>query len=288
MLIRKSAVTMAAERGQREYLTMTEFASTALSIDLGRVRTVCEEEWRSFLDDLQVEPIPEGQDLRAFLLNWVAVFAPGAFPSSLRSQMATWMEEYRAIDQSVCGWAKPPLIGATLFALTDNPYWLRAQRAYFDYGGSQLRSFLHKTLALVAPRLSFDSELIARLDYGMKAAYFFMDIPLVLYVVAKGDPAEKLVVLKKWRESYFMNPLEKETVDRLLEGESAENPLQYWLLRNTSYVAIRLGCHPSASPSERMLPLGMAFSDIWDRVDAHPLFSPYVKLERSAERNPSD
>lgn len=259
---------------------MTEVASTDLSIDHGRIRAICEEEWCSFLADLQVAPIPERQDLRASLLNWVAVFLPEAFPSRLAFQMAAWMEEHQATDRTVWGFAKPPLIGATLFALTDDPSWLRVQRAYFDYGGSQLRSFLHQSLALVAPRMYFDSDLIARLDNGLKLAYFFMDTPLVLYAVAKGDPAEKLGNLKKWQESYFMNPCEKGTVDGLLKGAPVENPLQYRLFRNTSYVTLRLSCQPNSLPADTKLPLGVALSDIWTRLDEHPLFSPHVKLEQ--------
>ena len=264
---------------------MAEFASSSLSIDLSRTAAICEEEWQAFLDDISIDPIPERQDLRAFFLNWVAVFVPEAFPSSLTSQMAVWMEEQQATDETVWGFAKPPLIGATLFAMTDSPYWLRIQIANFDYGGSQLRNFMHKTLALVAPRMSFDSELIARLDYGLKVPYFMMDTPLVIYAVTKGDAAEKIANLKKWRESHFMNTAEAETVDRLLKGDPAENPLPSWLLRNTSYVALRIGCYPKGASAATTLPLGAALSDIWNRVAQHPLFSAYVKLDRPAERN---
>ena len=264
---------------------MAEFASSLLSIDLSRIAAICEEEWQAFLDDIGIDPIPERQDLRAFFLNWVAVFVPEAFPSSLTSQMAAWMEEHQATDETVWGFAKPPLIGAALFALTDSPYWLRVQIRHFDYGGSQLRSFLHNTLALVAPRISFDSELIARLDHGLKVPYFMMDTPVVLYVVSKGDPELKLANLKKWRESYFMNTAEEETVDRLLKGDPARNPLQSWLLRNTSYAALRIGCYPNGPSAEAALPLGTALSDIWNSVEQHPLFSSYVRLDRPAERN---
>ena len=92
---------------------MAEFASSSRSIDLSRIADICEEEWQAFLDDISIDPIPERQDLRAFFLNWVAVFMPEAFPStSLISQMAVWMEEHHATDKTVWGFAKPPLIGA--------------------------------------------------------------------------------------------------------------------------------------------------------------------------------
>jgi hypothetical protein len=264
---------------------VSEFASPSPSIDLNRTAAICEEEWQLFLEDVGIDPIPERQDLRAFFLNWVAVFVPEAFPSSLTSRMAAWMEEYQATDETVWGFAKPPLIGAALFALTDSPYWLRVQIRNFDYGGSQLRSFLHNTLALVAPRLSFDSELTARLDHGLKVPYFMMDTPLVLYAVSKGDVEQKLSNLKMWRESYFMNTAEEETVDRLLKGDPARNPLQSWLFRNTSYTALRIGCYPTGANAEGALPLGAVLSDVWKSLAQHPLFSAYVRLDRPAERN---
>jgi hypothetical protein len=263
---------------------VAEFASSPLSIDLSRIGAICEEEWQSFLDDIDIDPIPERQDLRAFFLNWVAVFVPEAFPSSLTGQMAAWMGEHESTDETVWGFAKPPLIGATLFALTDSPYWLRVQTSNFDYGGSQLRNFLHKTLALIAPRMTFDSDLVARLDHGLKVPFFMMDTPLVVYAVTKGDAAEKIANLKKWRDAYSMNTAEAETVDRLLKGDPAENPLQSWLLRNTSYATMRIGCYPAVACADTTLPLGAALSDIWSRVDEHPLFSAYVKLDRPAEK----
>jgi hypothetical protein len=133
--------------------------------------------------------------------------------------------------------------------------------------------------------MSFDSELIARLDQGLKIPYFMMEAPLVLYAVSKGDAELKLSNLKKWRESYFMNTAEEETVDRLLKGDPARNPLQSWLLRNTCYAALRIGCYPSGASGETTLPLGAAFSGIWKSIDQHPLFSACVRLDRPAERN---
>ena len=263
---------------------VAEFASSPLSIDLCRIGAICEEEWQSFLDEVNIDPIPERQDLRGFFLNWVAVFVPEAFPSSLTGQMAAWMGEHESTDETVWGFAKPPLIGATLFAMTDNPYWLRVQTSNFDYGGSQLRNFLHRTLALIAPRMSFDSELIARLDHGLRIPFLMMDTPLVLYAVTKGDSAEKRANLKKWRDAYFMNTAEAETIDRLLKNDAADNPLQPWLLRNTSYATMRIGCYPVAARTETTLPLGATFADIWNGMDKHPLLSAYVKLDRPAEK----
>jgi hypothetical protein len=81
-----------------------------------------------------------------------------------------------------------------------------------------------------------------------------------------------------------MNTAEAETVDRFLKGDPAANPLQSWLLRNTSYATMRIGCYPAVACADTALPLGAALSDIWSRVDKHPLLSACVKLDRPAEK----
>ncbi len=139
---------------------MAEFEASPLSIDLDRIAAVCEEEWAAFLSDMDIEPVPERQDFRGFLLNWVAVFAPEAFPPSLSDQMVDWMENGLAAGRWEWRTVKRPFIGATLFALTGNTRWLRIQFNNFDNGGSQLRTFYHRTLALIAPSLTFDEDLI--------------------------------------------------------------------------------------------------------------------------------
>lgn len=257
-----------------------EFAHSPLSLDFSRIGAICEEDWAEFLNDLDVDPIPERQDLRGFLLNWVATFIPEAFPASLSDRLADWMDEYCASAELPWCFVNPPLIGTTLFALTGNPHHLRIQFNNFSNGGSQLRSFLHNSLSLVAPQVEFDDDLIAKLDFGMSVPYFFMDTPLVLYAVSKGDRMEKLANFKKWKEQYRMNPAEAEVVERFLAGRPAPNPLLSWLMRNTAYVSLRLGCYPVASAADASLPLSLPFSLIWSRVEVHPLYSGAVSIAR--------
>ncbi len=262
---------------------MAEFQSSPLSLDLRRIGAVCEEEWQTFLEDMDAVPVPQRQDLRGFLLNWVAVFIPEAFPPSLQSKMSAWMslqiDRSGAFDSS---YVKPPLIGSTLFALTGDRWWLRIQLLNFADGGSLVRSFFHKSLALVAPRIAFDSDLLERLDIGMKSHYFYMDVPLALYAVAVGDSEEKIVNLKRWQEG-FLNSHEKDAVDGFVNGHPVINPLQHWMLEKMTYVAMRFSSFPVASPSHNGLPLGTEFGDVWGRVQQHPLFASYIELRRGAE-----
>ena len=147
-------------------------AVTPLAVDRSRIGAICEEEWESFLSDYDETPVPDVQDRRAFFLNWIAVFHREAFPNSLQAQMATWLVKQFA--QADAGWSfvRPPLIGSTLFALTDERYWLQIQVDNFADGGSLVRSFLHKSLALVAPHVKFDDRLLRQLDFGMNVPIF--------------------------------------------------------------------------------------------------------------------
>jgi hypothetical protein len=256
---------------------LTEFESSPLSLDLSRIGVVCEEEWRAFLGDMEETPVPQRQDLRGFLLNWVAVFLPEAFPNSLQEEMAVWLAHLLDTSQMTWGYVRPPLIASTLFALTDDIGWLQVQIDNFADGGSLVRSFFHKSLALVADRISFGSQLMRGLDFGMKNVYFYMDVPLALYAVSQGDVAEKLANLKRWQES-FMNPSEKDAVDGYLKGLPVKNPMQYWLLEKMTYVAMRLASFPQTQDGATGLPLGVELSTVWERVQRHPLFSSYISL----------
>ena len=260
---------------------MAAFTLSPLLIDQSRIAAICEEEWQSFLEDMQITPVPERQDLRGFFLNWVAVFLPDAFPTSLQSEMSAWMAPQLDTRDSTWGYVRPALIGSTLFALSGNSGWLQVQFDNFADGGSQVRSFFHRSLALVAPKITFDSGLLRRLDFGMKHVYFFMDIPLALYAVSQGRTNEKLESLKRWQAG-FMNPAEKEAVEGYLKGSLVDNPLQHCVSEKMSYVALRIASFPITAPRDIGLPLGIALSPVWESMQQHPLFSSHIELHRDA------
>lgn len=259
---------------------MPEFTSTRLSVDASRLGGACEEEWQLFLDDIDLKPIPHRQDYRGFFLNWVALFVPEAFPTALQSTMTDWLKRELDADDEVMVNVKVPLIGSTLYALTGSTDWLRIQLRDFAYGGSFVRTYLHQSLALAAPELYFYPDLASRLDFGMKCVYFDMDIPLALYVVARGDAEEKLNNFKRWQQG-FMNAREQELVDGIVKGYNVRNPLESWIRDKMTYTALRLGCLPLHKSVNAGLPLGIEFSSIWERMQVHPLFHSYIELKRS-------
>jgi hypothetical protein len=106
-----------------------------------------------------------------------------------------------------------------------------------------------------------------------------MDVALTLYTVALGNPEEKLVNLRRW-ENGFLNESEKAAVKGFIDGRPVRNPLLFWLTENIAYVALRIGCLPTAPAEDAVLPLGIELSAVWARMKDHPLFSPYIELKR--------
>ena len=113
----------------------------------------------------------------------------------------------------------------------------------------------------------------------MKTVYFYMDVALALYTVAQGDTEEKLVNLRRWQKG-FLNEREKAAVDGFIEGLPVRNPLLFWLTEKLAYVALRIGCLPTAPAEDAGLPLGIELSAVWARMKDHPLFSPCIELKR--------
>jgi hypothetical protein len=256
---------------------MAESETSPLLIDRARVRVACQQEWEVFVAASALRPIPEGQDQRAFFLNWVAEFMPEAFPQDLIPGMWSFVENALS-DSDPFAWCRPLLIETTLFALTGGWNSHQTHVSYFDYGGSFDRAFLHQTLALVAPALCFDAELTARLERCLSIPFLHMDYGLALYGVSQGSRDVKLANLKRWREAFFMNTSEAEIVDRFLEKQLAHNPLVGYLLRNTSYVTLRIGCEQTGLGTDDSLDLRYSLSDVWTRVANHPLYASYIEL----------
>lgn len=255
-----------------------------LFIDKSLIEAICEAEWEAFLADDSISPVPEKQDLRGFFLNWVAVFLPEAFPPALEYRMADWMARQLVKPDEGWSYVHPPLIGSTLFALTGSSHWLRFQRENFADGGASARTFFHKSLALVAPQMEFDSQLLLSLNRGMEIPFFFMDYALALYVVSKGDHGEKLINFKRW-STRFMNPDEAALVSGILSHGLVPNPFLSWLLEKLNYVALRMACSRTESAIPENLPLRVDFSDPWQRTRKHPLFRPYIELDAKSAQS---
>jgi hypothetical protein len=128
-------------------------------------------------------------------------------------------------------------------------------------------------------RVVFDEALLEGLEAGLRNRYFVMAPPLVLYAVSRGEVEEKRENLRAWQTAYPMNPDEAETVASLLNGEATRNPLQSWLLRNTAYVALRLGSQSAEPHGTSRPPIGIGFGEVWSRVEQHPLMAGWVKLQ---------
>src|SRR5262249_39752854 len=109
------------------------------------------------------------------------------------------------------------------------------------------------------------------------------DTALILFAFSQGQSSRKQEFLEHLKKTYEMNPAEEKTVDCLTNNEYALNPLQTYLLRNTSYVALRLGCIENAL-NVGQLPLTHSLLTVFSQMMDHPLFKGYLKLS-SPEKN---
>ena len=251
-------------------------------IDGARIESLLEEEWAFFQCDVEVLPVTEIQDLRAYFIAWVCTFLPEIVPAEFRENLEGKLAEWRCrADFATSFWFRPLALEAALFSLEGNPVWLNTCREYFAYGGSQLRRFVHQAMALVAPRVHFDGQLLAGLDYGLSVPYFFMDTPLLLYAVSLNPTEEKVETMRRWLTTYRHNSEEEEILNRLTKGEAVRNWLQphfHWLAK---YACSRLACGGPPGYSEQ-LPLfdhGLPWRTLWERLRAHPLAGATVRIQ---------
>ena len=59
---------------------VAEFASSPLAINLSRIAAICEEEWQSFLDDVNIHPIPRAAGPAGILLELGCGIRAGGIP----------------------------------------------------------------------------------------------------------------------------------------------------------------------------------------------------------------
>ena len=79
-----------------------------------------------------------------------------------------------------------------------------------------------------------------------------------------------------------MNSQEKAAIEGYLKGSPVPNPLQHWFLEKMSYVGMRIGCSQITPPLNGGLPLDVTFSSVWELIQQHPLFLPYIELNGGA------
>ena len=137
-----------------------------------RIRSLLWEELADFRRDFQESPIREEQDLRALFIAWMAAFLPEVAPDGFWEELRSVVTGFRArTDFSAHGWHRLVPLDVALFVGTGEHQWLDICRPNVDHHKSELRTFVIDCLALAAPRLEFDGEMIARTENNLRVRH---------------------------------------------------------------------------------------------------------------------
>lgn len=254
--------------------------------DQARLQRVLWEEFDAFRNDFNIMPVPEIQDLRGLLIAWFCTFVPEVVTPTFSGALRRHIGEVRVSkDFQVEGWWRNLLMDVAAFGLTGDTDYLEICRLNLDHHKQVLRTFLLRSLALAAPRLSFsDEELRKRVFHNLSISHLLCEWHAVLLLVAQGDKAEKRRELERWLQECRLNPCERELLEGIRQTGHCHNAffLEHFL-RAASYMALRLCSVPVPSVSADSDPdlgstnlfgesMSKDFATLyWQRVGEHPL-----------------
>ena len=271
-----------------------------------KLSRVLKSEFELWVHNFDQRPIPESQDLRAFFIQWFAVFAPECFEQSLVKEISTFAYETKQhLDFMRSKWYELLPIEVTLYALSSDSSWINIARANLNHHNSGLRMFVLKSLLLVVDRLRFDDPyLLTPITDNLETWHMGSGDTVLFLNMAQGDSETKHIQIKRWLDQVNMSPQDREELQALSNGEFMPNPFLHHITQFTRYILLRLASQetrlqPSLSPEipERQiprvsdelqlkLPIGMTEnapnlgSVIWQRMNDHPLFQPFIRLEQ--------
>lgn len=283
---------------------------TSEPLDLQRIHALLDEDFHAFKRDYRSDPIPEEQELRAFLIEWFSVFLPEAVSDEFKRQIEEFLINARAEKSyRYQGWYSVLALEIALFVLTQRDFWLEINRVNLDHHKSTLRAQVIRSLILVADRLYFgDEELKRRTAHNLEAWHMYSDWSLILFAVTRGNVQDKKAQFQRWLEEYEHNENNRRTLESLIKGDNITNPFLSHLLWVQQYITLRLACLPAPAYAQISLP-GMEISApqkteikavrkkpeqktlfptdsdlsledlLWKRLNNHPFMSSHISLE---------
>ena len=272
-------------------------------INQEKLSRVLKSEFELWVHDFDQRPIPEAQDLRAFFIQWFAVFAPECFEGPLVNRISTFTNEMRQhADARRRKWYELLPIEIALYALSSDSFWLEYAKPNLNHHNSGLRRSVLESLLLVVDRLRFDDpSLLAPVRDNLERWHMGAEKPVIFLCMAQGEPEMKQTQIKRWLDQVNMNSHDRETLQALTDGEFMPNPFLHHVTQLACYILLRLASEDtllepslsaerqiSAVPDELELKLpieptknpsdfGLA---IWQRMSEHPLFQPFIRLEQ--------
>ena len=263
-----------------------------------KLSRVLKSEFKLWVHNFGQRPIPEAQDLRAFFIQWFAVFAPECFEQSLVKEISTFTYETKQhTDFMRSKWYELLPIEVTLYALSSDSSWIDIARANLNHHNSGLRRSVLESLLLVVDRLRFDDPyLLAPVRDNLEWGHGGAGDTALFLCMAQGEPEMKQTQIKQWLDQ-AMNSFDCEKLQKLAHGDYVPNPFLHYVVRFICYISLRLASHEtllqsilfpeilekqnSTIPDELQLKLPIILeSIIWQRMNDHPVFQPFIRLEK--------
>ena len=268
-------------------------------INQEKLARVLKSEFEFWIHNFDQRPISEEQDLRAFFIQWFAVFAPVCFEQSLVKEISAFAcETKQHVDFMRRKWYELLPIEVALYALSSDSSWIDIARANLNHHNSGLRNFVLKSMLLVVDKLRFDDPyMLGPVQDNLENWYMASRKTVLFLCMAQGDSKMKHIQIKRWLDQVNMSPHDREELQALSNGEFMPNPFLHHVSQLTCYISLRLASHGtplqpsffSKMPNRQIQMIPEAFqlefpivlgSLIWQRMNEHPLFQPFIRLEQ--------
>lgn len=258
-------------------------AIPAFEYDGGLIVALMREELRDFSNALSDFRLTREQELRGALLAWFCYFCPELIPEELRTLLLAVYYRLRQLkDFDYAGWYQALPIQMAMYGLTRDQDWLASHKQNFAYGGSALRLYVLESLALAAPELNIDDDLMyQRARRNLELHHGCCQWNVILFLSGRGPKSRKLSLLRQWGREFKLNPDEERLLGQLAEWGFVENHFfAGHFLKVQSYILQRLCASrnilPSSDPATRLFAGSIA-----TQTEQHALMQSLVELKDS-------
>lgn len=260
-----------------------------MRVDAELVQRVLYAEFNRFHESFEDEDAREEQELRGGVLLWWATFAPELFSQALTDEIAALVR--RSVDSAnhrTFGWNQTISLCGVLARVCRDPRWLAEPLENLAHHNSALRRQIAAELALVIPCVPCEMPALRdAVRANFEAWHFSAGETVALYVASRGAKAEKMHQLACWCAELDPEAPDYEVLVAFRDRGYAPNPFAPFVGRLHRYLALRLATAGRETPVQLLGLLGGADgrpastvggSDVWRRLEQHPLAGPYVEL----------
>ncbi|MYC75112.1 hypothetical protein F4X10_04970 [Candidatus Poribacteria bacterium] len=262
-----------------------------LPINQEKLSRILQSEFELWVHNFDQRPIPEAQELRAFFVQWFAVFAPECFKQALIDEISAFAcETKQHVDFRRRKWYGLLPIEVALYALSSDSSWINMARANLNHHNSSLRSLVLESLLLVVDKLRFDDPyLLAPVTDNLERSVFYDTDTALFLCMAQGEPEMKHIQIKRWLDQVNMSTNAREKLQALSDGKFVPNPFLHHVTQWTCYILLRLASQETPSQPTLFLEIPNEFQlkfpiilgwVIKQRMMEHPLFQPFIRLEQ--------